>query len=316
MKLSVVVCTYNGAKYISEQIKSILFQTVPVNEIVICDDGSSDDTVELAKRELDASSFRDYKILVDRSHHGVSANFLRGMKASTGDYVFCCDQDDVWCDNKVELFVEAANRTHMDLYFSDGYVVDSDLTKRDYSLWDSISFSYGMAAERPLFEILLQKNVVTGAAMLVSRRLIDGVDCIPNGWLHDGWFAMAAAAKGSIEPINHKTFLYRQHDANAVGARSNSLVEKVRRWSKGIPEQPEVRSLRLERYTSARDMLGIKGEAIEDCLYFWNKLDGLTASGFVRGFGTILRLLANGSYSRYYTGTRGGVRDLAWLLIR
>lgn len=316
MRLSVVICTYNGSKYVAAQIRSILSQTVPVNEIIVCDDGSSDDTVELVKNELKLASFDDFRILSGGTHFGVSDNFLRGMKASTGDYVFCCDQDDIWCDDKVDLFMDAVNSTHKDLYFSDGYVVNADLTKRDYSLWESLRFSCSLLNERPMLEVLLSRCVVTGAAMLVSRRLIDSVDDVPDCWLHDGWFAMVAAVKDSIEPVNHKTFLYRQHGSNVVGAQSNSLLGRARGWMWNIAKQPDVRRQRLERYCCVRDRLGMRGGPVDGCISFWSQLDSLSSVSFVKGLRMIFGLLASGSYSEYYTGVRGAVRDFVWLLVR
>lgn len=316
MKLSVVICTYNGANFIEAQIRSIISQTPKINEIVVCDDGSSDETLEIMKNEFERASFSNYLILDSSSHLGVSANFLRGLKASSGDYVFCCDQDDVWCDDKVSVFLEAVNRSHKDLYFSDGYVVNSDLTKRDYSLWNTLHFSYSDIDDDSMLDILLSKCVVTGAAMLVSRRLIDMVDTVPDSWLHDGWFAMAAAAEGSIEPINSKTFLYRQHGSNVVGAHSASLCERVKAWVNGICKQPEVRRQRFDRYVHARDDLGIKGDAINGCLGFWGQLIELEEHGLFYGFITVIKLFANCSYSRYYTGLRGAIRDLLWLFTR
>lgn len=314
MRISVVMCTYNGAKYVAEQVRSIIDQTVPVDEIVICDDGSTDDTVDIALSVLENHGFLNYMILDDGSHHGVSANFLRGLKASSGDYVFCSDQDDVWRDNKVEVFLNAVNESHRDLYFSDGYVVDARLAKRPYSLWDTLHFSLDMLERCSMLEVLLSRCVVTGAAMLVSRDLIDKVDEVPDSWLHDGWFAMVAASEGSIEPIDKETFLYRQHGKNVVGAHADSFVGRIRSWVDSISSQPEVRKQRLDRYTRAYVQLSLQDDAVEGCLNFWTKLNSLGDNGCLRGIFTVVEMLADGSYSKYYTGALGAMRDFIWLL--
>lgn len=313
MKLSTVICTYNGSAYIREQIDSILGQSVPVDEIVVCDDGSVDGTVDIVLKRFKEVGYINYLVLQGDRHYGVSENFLRGLKASSGDYVFTCDQDDVWCVDKVRLFTKAMEATAKDLYFSDGYVVDADLTRRKYSLWDTLDFSVEQLEMHNVFDILLKHCVVTGSAMAVSRQLINSIDVVPDGWLHDGWLAMAAAVRDSIEPIDCKTYLYRQHGSNAVGASSSTLAGRIRAWANNIGEQPRVRTERRNRYKAARNLLERDSPQLDECVSFWETLCSLETASLPSGAKTVAGLFAKGMYDKYYTGARGALRDVLWL---
>lgn len=312
---SVVVCTYNGERYIVEQLKSILEQTHPISEIILCDDGSTDKTLEVAESLFVASGFKNYRILAGRVNRGVVANFLRGLKTSTGDYVFTCDQDDVWCRDKVEVFAKAAERSHKQLYFSDGYVVDADLSKRPYSLWDSLHFSPSALNNKSMLDVLLSRCVVTGAAMMVSRSLIDEIDSVPSCWLHDGWFAMVAACSDSIQPIDRKTFLYRQHGSNVVGAHSDSFRGRVKNWVDNISDQPRIRKERFERYQWAQTLVGSDNASLNQCLEFWGTLRDMKNSSKLKNLGAVIKEFSSGSYSSFYTGARGALRDVISILV-
>lgn len=312
---SVVICTYNGEQYLREQIESVLGQTHKVDEIVVCDDGSSDRTLDIAKQVFAESGFMRYQIMGPQATKGVAANFLRGLKAATGNYVFTCDQDDVWLPDKVAVFADAIEKSNKQLYFSDGYVVEGDLRKRGYSLWDSLGFSVNLLNKNTMLDVLLNKCVVTGAAMVVSHELIDQIEVIPDCWLHDGWFAVVAACNDSIQPIDRKTFLYRQHGRNVVGAQSDSLLGRAKSWVRNISEQKRVRKNRYERYMCVQQKLEFGNEELTRCLSFWGRLCDLDGKGLPASLATIICLLADGSYGRYYTGTRGAVRDALSLFL-
>ena len=310
LSLSVVICTYNGERFIKEQIESILGQTREIDEIVLCDDGSTDKTIAVAKEVFATCGFDRYRILGPGPTRGVAVNFLRGMKASTGDYVFTCDQDDVWLPDKVAIFVEEMERSGKQLYFSDGYVVNADLSKRDYSLWSALGFSMDQLEKKTMLSIILSGCVVTGAAMAVSRDLINQIDEIPDCWLHDGWFAAVAICNDSIQPIDSKTFLYRQHGANAVGAQSNSLWENIKSYTDNISKQKQVRKQRYARYECIRQGCSCEDAELKKCISFWGELCDMEEKKKFSSLMTIVRLFREGSYDKYYTGFRGAMRDV------
>lgn len=102
MKTSVVLSAYNGEEFIIEQLESIRIQTVPVDEVLILDDCSTDNTVNLCKDYISANQLANWRIEVNVANKGFVQNFYAGFQKAVGDIIFICDQDDVWCPNKVE----------------------------------------------------------------------------------------------------------------------------------------------------------------------------------------------------------------------
>ena len=204
MKISVVMCTYNGEKFVAEQLLSIINQTRPVDEIIISDDNSVDRTIDIVKMILKDITI-PFKIIQNNPGKGVADNFLGAMKMASGDYIFTSDQDDIWKKDKVAVFCDKILQDHKMLYFSDGELIDAKGEVLGVSLWSTLNNSYELLSSTDIRELLLKKCVVTGSAMVVSHILIDKIDRIPEGWLHDGWIAMAAAMNNSVVPINDKT---------------------------------------------------------------------------------------------------------------
>lgn len=109
MKTSVVLSAYNGAKYIHEQLESIGKQTIPVDEVIIIDDGSSDSTVKICRKFIETHDFVSWKIICNDKNHGFVHNFIHGAYLAKGDVIFFSDQDDVWVDDRVECFLKYFN---------------------------------------------------------------------------------------------------------------------------------------------------------------------------------------------------------------
>lgn len=236
MKISVAICTYNGEKYIKEQLESIVRQHRVVDEIIMGDDGSTDSTINIAKKELDMSGI-PYKIFQNKENVGVSANFENIIRKCTGDIILTADQDDVWFPEKVETIEKYfENNPSSVLVFSDGIVTDREL-KPIGDLWKSVHFTKRkekLFEQSKYYEVLLSDNVITGAAMSFRKSLVDV--CLPieekENILHDYWFALSAPVCGEIGLIKKPLFLYRQHGENVVGVKSNSLINKAKRWIK------------------------------------------------------------------------------------
>ncbi len=316
MKLSVALCTYNGAAYIQEQLESIFQQTVPVDEIILCDDGSKDDTVKIAQSLLEASGI-SFRIIVNEQSLGVAENFLCALKNTTGDYVFTCDQDDVWMKNKVAMFVSEIEKTHRMLYFSDGLLVDGKGQSLNVRLWDVYRVPYRDSHEELYMNELVRMGIVTGAAMCVSRELIDVVDEIPTPFLHDEWFSVIATVKGSVRAINHVTFHYRQHGKNVVGAEKQSFSLRAKRW---LSNFKEVEKIRTRNYKRAQEIANVSlhtkhAPVAERCRLFWQDMETSSHQGKWKSFCSYCKNLFAGNYSRFYTGFRGFLRDVLVLFL-
>ena len=196
MKVSVAICSYNGKKFIKEQLESIIDQTRKVDEIILGDDNSSDYTVMLAEEVLKTSGI-NYKIIRNEKNIGVTKNFSNIMQFCTGDIVFTADQDDVWCINKVELVLDYFEQNpECVLVFSNGIVTDENLNPMG-DLWESVNFTNNkrrMFKTEKYFDVLFSNNVVTGAAMAVRQCLINEILPLSTdiNILHDYWFALNA----------------------------------------------------------------------------------------------------------------------------
>ncbi len=240
--VSVALCTHNGSAYIVEQVTSILAQSVPAAEIVLSDDASSDDTVDLVRAAVDAhnasgASEVGLRIMRNTVALGVARNFEQAISATTGEFVALCDQDDVWQPQKLERALAAlAVQPAVSLVFSDARMVDADGSALGLSLFQTLSMT---RRERRLirrgdaFAALLGRNLVTGATVVFRRALLPVAEPFPADWIHDEWLAAVAAATGRVLMLDEQLVDYRQHGANQIGAARLSASAKLRRVAEG-----------------------------------------------------------------------------------
>ena len=176
MKLSVALCTYNGAKYIEEQILSILDQTMPVDEIVVCDDGSTDETLLIINR-IKEKSLAEIRVFCNETKLGVCDNFQKAVDLCRGDIIFLSDQDDVWYPHKVKTIVEWFEQ-HADksVVFTNAELVNGEgkLATAD-KLFDRVGFSkkyrvyFDAGCELSVFYYC---NHATGATMAIKGKKV------------------------------------------------------------------------------------------------------------------------------------------------
>ena len=231
-KIDVLLATYNGEKYIAEQIESILMNFTKANEyycrILISDDNSTDSTVQSI---LEFSKKDERIILVGTDKKGgVKENFNFLMKCSDADYIFFCDQDDFWLPSKIQLFMERFIKVesvyagpllvHSDLCVTNGY-----LSPKCESM-----FKYQNINADPTFNELVVSNSVTGCVMACNKLLLDIAreSKITESIMHDWYIALIAKYFGRIEYIDNPLILYRQHGGNQVGAKSFKLRELLK----------------------------------------------------------------------------------------
>ena len=142
MKIGVLLATFNGEKYLKEQLDSIFHQTKQVDEIVISDDGSSDKTICIINEYIKMSNSIPIKLVFNREKHGVIYNIENAFRHSSADFLFFCDQDDVWKASKIESFYKALEEfPDYKLYFSNATLTDEKLEPLGQGVWD-VYFSY------------------------------------------------------------------------------------------------------------------------------------------------------------------------------
>lgn len=225
--ISVAMCTYNGEKYIREQLESIINQSMLPDEIVICDDCSKDNTVNIIKETLDNWSGKVHLVVNDKNL-GYRKNFEKAISLCNGDIIFLSDQDDVWNRNKIEIMVNALNNSDAILAFHDVEIVDENLNLIKKSFWKLLKFDYQKFLQSD-FRRVFEGNVVQGSACVFRKELFNCARPFPEAAVHDEWLGLVALTKGKIIPVNKPLAKYRQSGNHAIGAGSVSLLEKITR---------------------------------------------------------------------------------------
>lgn len=272
-KIAILMATYNGEKYICQQIDSILSQTCKDWELYIHDDGSTDNTI--AALESYVEKYPDKIHLIDgKSTGGAKYNFFYLFGQVEAPYYMTCDQDDVWLDKKIELtydkMLTIENKADVPcLVYTELRVVDSELN----TIADTMSGYQSLDCHKRTINQFILQNSVTGCTMMINRALRDKmlhITDIDNTIMHDWWAALVAAQFGKTAFIDEPTILYRQHGDNSLGALGiNKLSYIVRRvWQKKQIQE----SMRLGRlqarefaktYNLPADSLAVRYAALE-----------------------------------------------------
>lgn len=220
--ISVAMTTYNGEKYLRKQIESVLNQTQKVDEIIVCDDGSTDNTIKI---------LNDYpvKVYLNSQNLGYKLNFKKAMELCNGDYIFLCDQDDVWEENKVEemLKIMQSNDAIHVLASSFTYIEGNDKiieTKNERNHSNNNLYPKDVKGNElvsVLFDEYLSGNYFQGCSLVMDRWIKDLVlkdfdTRIPHDWL----ISMVAASYDGMYFYNKSLFKYRIHEQNTLGIES------------------------------------------------------------------------------------------------
>lgn len=204
--ISVCMATFNGQKFLETQVASILSQLGPEDELIISDDGSTDDTVGLIRSIRD----RRIKLITDKPLRNPALNFERALKAAKGDYIFLSDQDDVWLPGRVELAMH-----WMKDY--DTLVVDCDIIDDNSEVVAKSYFSIRKSGSG-LFHNL-KRNTYLGACMSFRRKmLLNALPFPPGVPMHDIWLGWISELTGSVKFLPQVCVHYRRHSGNVTVA--------------------------------------------------------------------------------------------------
>jgi glycosyltransferase involved in cell wall biosynthesis len=321
------MCTYNGARFVGEQLQSIAAQTRLPDEVVVCDDHSSDETVRVVERFAASTPF-SVRLYVNERNLGSTRNFERAIGLCEGELIALADQDDVWMARKLErVEAEFEHDERVGLVFTDAELVDASLRPLGSRLWDKIGFDREMrrrvSAHRAL-DVLLPGWTVTGATMAFRARFralaLEIPDDLPM--IHDGWIAAVVAAVADVSFIEEPLIKYRQHERQQIGVPKEQA-----------PEHQSVKSLEdvreaMHRPNPYRELISI-GERVRvrleercgvfDCADALARLDArlkhLRAraempESKLRRLPDILRELLTRRYHLYSNGVYSAVKDL------
>ena len=236
MKISVAFIVYNGIRYVRQQLDSVLAQTHKVDEIVLCDDASSDNTKEILEEYK--KSYPDLFFLnYNKKNLGPTKNIEKAIQACTGDIILLADQDDFWEPNKVETIVKwfEENPT-MNGVFTNGSLINSkgELDNK-YNLWDSMGFPYkNIKSNNALIDKLkLHINTVettlTGATLAIRKDLpfLNQPFPVIKHLVHDRWLAINLAETNSLGVLEEKFIHYRIHSEQAIGGMTENIEKYI-----------------------------------------------------------------------------------------
>lgn len=227
MKVNILMATYNGEKFLAQQIESIQKQTFKEWNLLIRDDGSSDKTCDIIRNFTSKDS--RIRFINENEHHnlGVIKSFFMLVNYEVADFYFFSDQDDVWLPEKLSVSLEAAKHKASDvplLVYTDLKVVNQELN----ILQDSMIRAQSHHANTTLLPELTE-NTVTGGTMMINHALAEKWFTPNDILMHDWFLALLAASLGEIIYLDLPTQLYRQHDNNVLGARTMDKRFKILR---------------------------------------------------------------------------------------
>jgi glycosyltransferase involved in cell wall biosynthesis len=220
--VSVAIATYNGEKFIRQQIDSILSQSMPPFEVVISDDCSTDNTLDILAELM--AKYPKLRIIKNKRNLGFVKNFEQAMRACSGDYIAICDQDDVWLQNKLERLVNAIGENF--LVHSDAALID----EKGEIFCDSFSKASFKNIKPTSITQLVLNGYVTGCTSMISREFLRSIDQFPETLdFHDRFVGFLAWKQGKIAYCPEVLTLYRQHGSNVVGAGRlhNGLIREL-----------------------------------------------------------------------------------------
>lgn len=262
--ISIAMCTCNGAQYLNDQLVSFVKQTRRPDELIACDDCSTDNTLQLLDQFSKEAPF-PVKVYRNQQRLGPTKNFEKAISLCTGDLIFLSDQDDVWMPQKVSTLLQALrNNPGAGYVFSDSLIVDKMLRSMGRTVWQSLKFTRRQFQEDKQVAILLRYNVVTGATMAFQARLKSIVLPIPDESLHDEWIALLASSAGMYGiPIEEPLIQYRRHPGQLIGVRS--FAEQVRRfWLMRGSSFDSLLRQQEAKYSKALDRLALTGQFEKD----------------------------------------------------
>jgi len=232
--ISIALCTYNGEEHLATQLRSLVAQKQQPDEVVVCDDQSTDTTINLLQ-QLAAEVPFPIRIYENTHRLGYNKNFERALSECTGDLIFICDQDDYWLAEKISTMTDyMVQHPEAQLAFCDAWVTDEQLQGRQSRFWEWVRFDQE-ARQRwysgDMMEVMLEGNRVMGCATVLRRSFLAVAMPFPDsvpGYIYDGWLGLVGATNNVIHYIDEPLQLYRTHVQQQVGIRQQEPAERIR----------------------------------------------------------------------------------------
>lgn len=317
---SVAMCTYNGARFLAAQLASLLSQERLPSQVVICDDQSQDGTAAILERFAGEAEARGVRVSLhfNANNLGFVKNFEKALSLCDAEVVFLCDQDDVWQPRKLAAYMALFEADpQLQVVHSDARLVNAEGDSLGHGLFDALAVT---ADERRqmnadgAFDVLIRRNIVTGATMAFRRELAEVAMPVEAGWIHDEWLAMVAATRrGHFKCLDWQSTDYRQHGGNQVGASRRSA------WSR-LHRAEGARSAYIAQVVHRLDGLVRRSKAAAwiddeqmDVLrkrIAHGRVRATLKPGLLRNWRQVLGQIQDRSYWRYSDGWRSIIVDL------
>lgn len=316
--IAVVMCTYQGERFVAEQIESVFAQTRRPDHLVVIDDASTDGTHALVER-LCSQRPSGMQLTLERNPRnlGYIANFDRALALADEDLLFLCDQDDVWHPTKIERMArEFRERPELDLLHTDARLVDANGVDLGGGLFEAIELTRGERSAIHAghgFDVLLRRNVVTGATAAVRREVVRRASPFPPEWVHDEWLAIVAGMNGCIDCLDEALIDYRQHGGNQIGVQVQGQAShgRARDTRRQFMRRVEARLAKVAEQLEQHgvDAAAPRAQALQDRLRHSRIRAHLPDRVFARARAVGVEAL-RGGYGRYGFGLRSIVADL------
>lgn len=237
--VSIVLCTYNGEKYLEEQLNSIINQTYKNLEIIISDDCSTDNTISILEKY---KHFNNFHIFLNKENLGFNKNFELAISRANGYYIALCDQDDAWDLNKIDILVSSIDEKS--LVYANSMLVDENLISLNKTLEDKLKVNF--ISSNSMLNFIFG-NCVSAHAILFKKEIIDFLN-FPRNIYFDQYIAMVCASKNGVKYINKNLVLYRQHSNNTLAQngfkKRKSIFYKIKtKLEKKIKDNEELKDI-------------------------------------------------------------------------
>jgi len=224
------MCTYNGARYLPQQLESLVSQSRRPDQLIVCDDRSSDDTLRLLEAFAAGSPF-PVRVIANEERLGPAKNFEKAISLCDGSIIMLSDQDDIWKSHKIETLAHAFAEYPDAVYaFSDGDMIDENGALLGETVWTAVGINkvIGDFAGVGQLDVLLRHNLISGAAMAIRSWFRGIILPIPRGWMHDYWIVLLGSALYSGVPVAETLWMYRRHTMQTCGWRKKTYIEVFR----------------------------------------------------------------------------------------
>lgn len=322
LTISVALCTFNGGRFLAEQLESIAGQIRPPQEVVICDDASSDVCPQIIESFAARARF-SVRVVRNERALGATQNFAQAISLCQGELIFLADQDDVWYPHKLQtiekVFLHGRDTVAV---FSDADLIDADSHRLQSRLWTSFAFDCSeqkQFANGGALNILVRHPVVTGATMAFRKLCVSLLTPIPADFIHDRWISFLLAAYGRFEPVPEPLMQYRCHKGQQIGAGALRPLRVKERFALARSKASGFYLEEIHRFSELARTLRDRGSQFNDSARALQEINSKIAHLERRArlprrslprIPIILREVLNRRYWRYSQGLASAAGDL------